>query len=558
MWRETPCGTRNQESRARGQLVLRFLALLLATLALVLVVPPTPVLAHAALLYTLPANGAVLAQAPRSVQLVFGEPVALVHDGLQLYDGSGGHSTVPAEQLDATVNATLPSNLPEGSYTLSWRVISDDSHPISGVLSFTVGRVGAAVPSSVNSDSGPVDILYGALNAFGYLGLFCLVGLTVFDLFVARTAAADRRVPLAAALVAVGAYVLLVPLSAVRESGSGLGALADAAVVTNGRSAGAVVTFVLALSGVVLMLLRARLPGRGGFWVGMVGAGVALVSVLPVGHTQSFGPRWLVMGSDLIHAATAAVWLGGLVALALYLTRARRRKVDPAEAAGVLGRFSTLAGGLVVLLGITGTILAVVMVGSVAVLVGSSFGRLLMAKLAVVAVIGGLAGWNRFGLLPRLAREGIRGKAWYRLALAVRLEAVGVVLVLGLTSALTLQNPRANEVKAPVETPVLVELGTGHLAGRFTPGTAGVNVLTFDLTDVGGNPIVPLGMPQVSVAEPNLSLGPLAAKVEPGETPGSYRAVVVLPVAGQWKITTAVRVNELEQPAAVIDVVVVG
>ncbi|MCY7289285.1 MAG: hypothetical protein LH624_13815, partial [Cryobacterium sp.] len=148
------------------------------------------------------------------------------------------------------------------------------------------------------------------------------------------------------------------------------------------------------------------------------------------------------------------------------------------------------------------------------------------------------------------------------------LEAVGVVLVVGLTSALTLQNPRATEIlAAPAAateisdlggTPVLADLGTGHLTGRFSPGTAGVNVITFDLSDVGGAPLVPLAIPQVSVSEPNLSLGPLAAVVKPGKTPGSYRAVVVLPVAGQWRFTAAVRVNELEQPAAVVDVVVVG
>ncbi|MDJ0339066.1 hypothetical protein [Cryobacterium sp. PH31-O1] len=105
---------------------------------------------------------------------------------------------------------------------------------------------------------------------------------------------------------------------------------------------------------------------------------------------------------------------------------------------------------------------------------------------------------------------------------------------------------------------MLAELGTGHLTGQFGPGTAGINVITFDLTDAAGDPLMPLAMPEVSMAEPNLSLGPLIAKVEPGKTPGSYRAVVVLPVAGQWTITAAVRVNELERPAAVADAVVVG
>ncbi|MFQ4149439.1 copper resistance protein CopC [Arthrobacter sp. LAPM80] len=556
--REPSRQMRGQKIRAAGLLGRRLLALLFAMLSIALVMPPTPVLAHAALLYSLPADGAALTRAPASVEFVFGETVAPVLDGFQFYDSSGGHRILQVDQLDATVTATLPPKLANGSYKLSWRVISDDSHPISGVLSFSVGKAGGAVPAVVTSGSGVVDVLYGALNAVGYLGLFVLVGLTVFDLFVARTTVAARRLPWVAGLLAISAYTLLIPLSAVRERGSGLVGLTDPANFATGWSGGAGLTLVLALAGVVLMLLASRIPGTGSFWAGTLGAGVALISVLPIGHTRTYGPSWLVMGSDLVHAATAAVWLGGLVGLVLHLARARRRKGDPTHAAVVLGRFSTLAGGLVVLLGVTGTILAVVMVGSVATLVGTSYGQLLMVKLAIVASIGSLAAWNRFGLLPRLANEGLKGKAWSRLALAVRLEAIGVVMVLGLTSALTLQNPRAAVVQAPVETEVVGDLGTGHLTGHFSPGAAGVNVLTFKLTDVGGESIEPISMPQVSVAEPNLGLGPLAAKVEPGEQPGSYRAEMVLPVAGIWKITVAVRVNELEQPAAVVDMVVAG
>lgn len=561
MPRSTPSRRRNQAARVPGPLLRRFLGLVFAALVLVLGMPAAPAWAHAELVSTSPADGALLADAPGSVELAFDEPVSLVPDGFQLYDGSGGHRTVPGEAVETTVRVTLPADLAEGSYKLGWRVVSDDSHPESGVLSFAVGRGGAAVPTVVESDAGPADVLYGVLTAFGYLGLFCLVGLTVFDLFVARTTATGRRLPRVAALIAVSAYVILVPLAAVRERG-----LFDPAFLATAWSGGPAMTLVLAAAGVALMLLRLRLPRRKGLWVGTVGAGAALGSVLPVGHTQTFGPSWLVMGADLVHAATAAVWLGGLVALVLHLTRARRRKDDPAEAAVVLGRFSTLAGGLVVLLGVTGTILAVVIVGSVTALVGSSYGVLLLGKLGLVAVIGGLAAWNRFGLVPRLARDGTTGSAWPRLARAIRLEAAGVVVVVGLTSALTLQNPRETDAtagpatagkSAAVGSPVLADLGTGHLTGRFSPGTAGANVITFDLTDAGGAPIVPLGIPQVSVAEPNLSLGPLAAEVEPGGKPGSYRAKVLLPVAGQWKITAAVRVNELEQPAAVADVVVV-
>ncbi|WP_326969068.1 copper resistance CopC family protein, partial [Arthrobacter sp. CG_A4] len=212
--------------------------MLIAALTMVLVVPAAPAWAHAELVSTTPDEGAVVAETPSPVELAFDESVSLVPDGFQLYDGSGGHRTVPVEAVDATVRVTLPSDLAEGSYVLGWRVISDDSHPESGVLPFAVGRAGASVPTIVESDTWPVDVLHGVLTAFGYLGLFCLVGFTVFDLFVARTTAAGRRLPRVAALVAVSAYVVLVPLTAARERGLGLGALVDPAVVTTGWSGG--------------------------------------------------------------------------------------------------------------------------------------------------------------------------------------------------------------------------------------------------------------------------------------------------------------------------------
>ncbi|OFE14290.1 hypothetical protein BA895_11845 [Humibacillus sp. DSM 29435] len=560
MTSSTPSGATNRDSALSRAWAARLLGVLLMALALGLGLPAKSASAHAELVSTVPSAGAVLSSSPSSVELTFDEPVFLVPDGLQLYDSSGVQRTLPTSLAGATVRAVLPAHLAHGSYVVGWRVVSDDSHPESGVLAFTVGEASALAPTVTPVDSRPVDLLHEGLNALGYLGLFSLVGLTVFDLIVSRTTAPGRRLPRIAGLVAVICYAALVPLTAVREEGVSLGALVTPGAASPDWAGAAAATWALASSGVVLMLLRTRLPARVGPVAGAVGAVAAVTSVLPVGHTRTFAPGWLVMGADLVHASTAAVWVGGLIALVLHLARARRGQDVPAGAAAVVGRFSTLAGGLVVLLGLTGTALGVVIVGSVPALVGGLYGRLLLAKLGVVALVGAMAAWNRFRLVPQLGREGLPSRAWHRLALALRLEVVGLVLVVCLTSVLTLQNPRAGATPeaTPTGTPVVAVLDTGHLTGRFTPGRVGVNVITFDLTDAGGRPIVPLDVPQVSVAEPNLSLGPLVADVRPSGAPGGYRAEVVVPAAGQWQITTAVRVNEVEQPAAIATVVVLS
>lgn len=550
-----------QHPRAFGR---RLLGLVFATLTLVLMVPAAPAWAHAELLSTTPAAGEVLASAPSSVTFAFDEPVFVVPDGFRLYDDSGAHRTVPVEAEGRRVRASLPADLAAGSYVLGWRVISDDSHAESGVLSFSVGTPSASAPTVVAVDTRAVDLLSGTLTTLGYLGLFCLVGFTIFDLFIARAAPSGRRVCRGAGLIAVSAYLVLVPLTVARERGLSVGSLVDPTVFFAGWTGGAAATLLLAALGVVLMALRSRLPRRGGFWAGAVGASVGLLSVLPVGHTRTFGPAWLVVGADVIHAATAAVWLGGLTALILYLAHARRERGQAGAAAAVVGRFSTVAGGLVVLLGVTGIVLAVVIVGSFPALVGSVYGRLLLIKLSLVGVIGVLAGWNRYRVIPRLVQEPAEGRAWRRLVQVMRLEVCGLVLVVGLAAVITMQNPRQTDgavlpsaTRAAWGIPVLADLGTGHLTGRFSPGIVGANVITFDLTDAGGAPMVPLDLPIVSVSEPNLSLGPLPAEVVSGTVPGSYRATIVLPAVGQWTITAAVRVTELERPAAVTEVVVV-
>lgn len=550
------------------RMVQRLFGAVLGALALALALPPGPAFAHAELLSTDPVDGAVMLSAPSTVSFTFDETVSFVPDGFQLYDGSGTHFTVPAHETNETVQVTLPNDLADGSYVVGWRVVSDDSHPESGLLRFAVGHADATAPAVALADTRSASVVYGVLTALGYLGLFTLVGLTVFDLLVSRRLTAGRLLSPTAGLVAVIAYALLVPVTVIRERGTRLNDLLSTIAESDVWSGAAALTLAFAASGVVLMLLRPRLRGRPGPAVGTVGALLALASVLPVGHTRTFGPTWLIMSADIVHAGAASVWLGGLIALGLHLTRARHRHAHPAGSLVVLGRFSALAGGLVVLVGVAGTALAVVIVGSIPALFDTTYGLLLLFKIGLVVVIGGLAAWNRFWLVPRLGRRPGDDLSWRRLSHVVRWEAVGLILVVGLTSVLTMQNPRAADaaepapavtgIPAPSGIPLLAELGTGHLSGQFGPGTTGTNVISFAITDAGGQSIVPLGIPQVSVAEPNLGLGPLFAEVQPGATPGSYRATVDVPAAGEWKITAAVRINELEQPAAVVDVVVVG
>src|SRR5262249_10772838 len=92
--------------------------------------------AHAALLATSPVDGSVLGAQPQQVTLRFNEAVTVIPQSIQLLDAAG-HSVLIgkprhlAGSADAAA-ADLPSGMHEGTYVVSWRVVSTDSHVVSG------------------------------------------------------------------------------------------------------------------------------------------------------------------------------------------------------------------------------------------------------------------------------------------------------------------------------------------------------------------------------------------------------------------------------------------
>ncbi|UWX97273.1 copper resistance protein CopC [Arthrobacter zhaoxinii] len=112
-------------------------AFLLALCAGLLVWAP-PAAAHDELTGSTPANGAVLEAAPESVELVFSNNPAAIGSRVQVLDAAGTDwADGDVRILDNTATQPLRSSLPAGTYTVNWRVVSSDAHPIGDGESFT-------------------------------------------------------------------------------------------------------------------------------------------------------------------------------------------------------------------------------------------------------------------------------------------------------------------------------------------------------------------------------------------------------------------------------------
>ncbi|HWJ98923.1 MAG TPA: CopD family protein, partial [Acidimicrobiales bacterium] len=260
--------------------------------------------------------------------------------------------------------------------------------------------------------------------------------------------------------------------------------------------------------------------------------------------------------ADLAHVAAAAVWLGGLVAVTVVVRR-RRRDDAPLDAAEAIARFSGWAAVTAGVLIVAGTALSWIQVGGLDALTSTLYGRLLLAKVALVAVILAAAAWNRFRLVPRVAAAAIEdppvddGASWKVLLRLVRLEAVLLVAVLMVTAVLANVTPAKESVdKGPVT--VSAPLGEGSVDVTVDPAKAGRNDIHIYLFDKDDRPDDDFQGAEVSLELPSQGLGPFnRTTVDAGN--GHYQLVATdLPLAGTWSMTVKVKVDRFTEQKATV------
>lgn len=179
--------------------------------------------------------------------------------------------------------------------------------------------------------------------------------------------------------------------------------------------------------------------------LGMLALGLASGA----GHAVAVEPGTAIaLAADVLHLLAAGVWVGGLPALALLLGLAAQDRGADARPFAVLAarRFSRWALGLTGVLVVSGTWSTIVQVGSVAGLLGTTHGRLLLAKLLLFVAMLGIAAFNRC-LLPALGGEavGVGRPAMRRLAAFVTAESVLATVVLAIVAVMTVTPPARHE-----------------------------------------------------------------------------------------------------------------
>ncbi len=161
---------------------------------------------------------------------------------------------------------------------------------------------------------------------------------------------------------------------------------------------GMVLAACCAVAVLACAVLRLRDPARVQGRLPLVMALFGVLTPAVTGHAGTSPDHQLSVVTVAMHAGAAALWVGGLAATWCMLSR------QPVLLAGVLPRFSRLAGVCVAAVALTGAANALLRLGSVAALFGTPYGWLVLAKTGCVIGWPVSAGWPGSGSTPAARR----------------------------------------------------------------------------------------------------------------------------------------------------------
>jgi copper transport protein len=575
-----------------------------------------PAFAHATLQETEPARGSTVKVQPQAIVFHFSERVEMNFSAVHVYDATGkvvdSGEAVHPNDVGSDVSIGLKPKVAQGTYTATYRVISADGHPVSGGFVFSIGKAGAAPALTVAQLAGGNDVGSGTTIAFGiaravqYGAIAIAIGALAFILLpwigglravagagpewqsASEAFLARSRLPFLVAVVAgvVSGIAGIVLQGQTAVGGSVLDAM-DPSVVQGvlethfGFIWGIRVLVWLGLGGTLLLVYsREELPVMRPATLSAAGLALSrgfgtrpqlavlllllgFLGISPAlsGHANAQDPTAILLPSTAAHVIAISVWIGGLVMLLFVLPSATRLLELPDRGrllAGVLSRFSTMAGACVAVVLLTGIAQSLVYVRNLDNLLHTEYGQILLAKILLFVGLMALGGYNRQFSVPRLnkiaAGHESPGRAGVMLRRALRGEVLLVAVVLGVTGALAGFAPAtaAEETSGPFATTEMI--GPAQIQLTVDPAQVGTNLMHIYLLEPT------TGAQWDEAKEVRVKLVNSDEQIELGVEsrkggPGHYIVDgAVFSTGGTWEVQIAARVSEFDEYAKTIEV----
>ncbi|GAB6992195.1 copper resistance CopC/CopD family protein [Paenibacillus pini] len=544
----------------------KMLCIIMLFVCLGLLTQPAVTSAHASLIQSTPAENAVLNEPPTKISLKFNESIQPAFHSIKVKNSSGeqinqGESyTVPGK--DSELEVKLEPNLPQGIYTIQWKAVSGDGHPIEGTFAFQLGTQagngGSAetTPTSNTTNDMPgVDLII--IRWLLYMSLAMVAGILCFYLYMLPSSTEKEpllQLPSRSRFLLWSAYggvvlslLLSLPQQITIDAGVRWTEVWNAELfskmlrVTSFGHIWLVQIILMLLLGTMLYAaanMTRKKDVKLVFTLALaLSLGMLFCKAL-IGHPAVTEPKAISIPMDFIHLAAASIWIGALLSIAALLPGEASLPTEPNARKQVyfkvIQRFSYWGTALVSFILISGIYGSLKYIPTWYSLTHTSYGVVLLLKGLLLLIMIGFAAFNML--------RGKRGTGTLGASIWIELSAGVITLVL---AAVLTNLPPAATSPGPINMEHTLS-NKSVISLHISPNQTGDNMFEIQVKDSAGNSVKDIEQIKLTLSSLDMDMGNYDITIPGSSSATSYQAKDLISMAGRWNVSVHVLTSSLE------------
>jgi len=417
--------------KTNGKLSFQIILITAVISSAIFVIPNIPnSYAHAYVTKSVPAQGQSFAAQPSKIDVYFSDPVDIRYSQLKVLDSNAKEVQEKDQHYinndQSTLSVSLPTGLKNGIYTITTKVLDQtDGHVTKDAIVFAIGQ---AVPQNIPSPSTTSNYeeisMPEAIARFpALIGQVMVVGISFATLWLWRpisriswlgNALAETRIKIDQSMMklAVIGSIILVSSGFVMISVQAFSINAGILDAINTKF-GSIWMIRMIVSGVLLALSctlyykikKANAICPKSYVFGLFGIGLVILTTTSlISHGAATG-KILPLIVDFIHNVAASFWIGGIIYIAFVLMPKLRQLTRDVVSAStisiIIPRFTIVAITILGFIVITGPVLLYTLESNLALTLASTYGKILIIKLSLAAVLIVIGGYHEIATRRR-------------------------------------------------------------------------------------------------------------------------------------------------------------
>jgi copper transport protein len=507
--------------------------------------------AHAYIIKSFPADNQKLHQSPKNISIEFNEEIQPSFHDLQVIDQRGKRVDRGNERIESKnpkiIEANVKPNLPVGIYTIKWKIVSGDGHPVDGVIPFQIGsgnkkttflnaRTSGYIPHLDLIIVRWIQYISGAI----YTGMlfFYLCILPKGSLQSASIEKKYRKIFQFAYVLLFMSILMSLPLQAVIQTNRSWLEVWDLSIfkdLITSSTFGQVWVFQFILT-LLLVSFSFRVFAKKNnrfLWFAFILGNTLLVLKAMTSHASTAENKILAITMDSLHLAASSIWIGSLIAMIAFLPL-RKKEEGKIFFRGIVHLFFPWGVFFVFIIAASGVYSSFLYTPTINSIFHTNYGKVLLGKIILFFMM------LLFALLNSIKARKHKGNGWRFSLWGETLTGLAVlvlaVILTNLPTAMAAPGP-FNETKT---------LDKNSISLRVGPNVSGPNTFDVSVKDQKGKPITNIQQVSLTFTSKEMAMGDntiIVQKIADGhyQTQGMY-----FNMAGRWNLHVHVLTKSLE------------